>query len=157
MRKTIITALVLGLIAGALTAPMAEAKRKRYKKTVSQAYDAPAIGVSNPVYTGGFSGCDGDTNIGCVIFTTTAKAKYAKVTVVDSSGNKVGGFVSQGDVDGDGIGDGFGSFCGAHTAPVAITAGADLEVNFYPGVCDDGATPSTPTTGEVKVTFTDRP
>ena len=155
MRKTITTVLAAALVLGAFAAPMADAKKKKKAKprVVTDTYDAPAIGVGTPVYTGGASGCSGGNNIGCVEFPTTAKDKFVKIEVTDQSGQKAGGFISQGDTDGDGIGDGFGEFCGAHAGPVAITPGVPVKVSLYNGSCADGSQ-STVTTGTVKATFT---
>ena len=154
MRKTITTVLAVGLIVGAFMAPSADAKKKKPKpRVVTDTYDAPAIGVSTAVASGGASGCTGGNNIGCVEFPTTAKDKYIKVEVTDQSGQPAGGYLSQGDTDGDGVGNLFGDFCGAHLAPVAITPGAPVKISLYNGTCVDGSQ-STVTTGTVKATFT---
>ena len=79
-----------------------------------------------------------------------------KIEVTDASGQKAGGYVSQGDTTGDGVGDLFGDFCGAHAGPVAITPGVPLKVSLYAGTCFDGS-PSVVTTGDVKATFTTKP
>ena len=157
MKKLLATAISVGLVFAALGAPSAEAgkKKKRYKRTATAQYQAPAIGASTPVVSGGFSGCDGETNIGCVSFATSKKDKFIKVAITDASGQNVGGFISQGDKDGDGIGDGFGTFCGRHTTPVAIDPGVPVKVSFYAGVCEDGS-PSIVTSGKVKAVFTNR-
>ena len=151
MRKIIPTVLATALVLGAFVAPAAEA-RKRKKRTVTAEYQAPAIGAFTVIGGGGFSSCGGSANIGCVEFPTTKKDKTVQVTITDSSGQKVGGFLSQGDTNGDGVGDGFGTFCGGHPGPVPITPGVPLEVSFYAGTCEDGS-PSTPTTGKVKAVF----
>ena len=157
MRKTITTVLAVGLIAGALLAPSADAKKPKKAKprVVSDTYDAPAIGIATPVASGGGSTCAGGNNVGCVEFPTTSKDKYVKIEVTDQSGQQAGGYLSQGDTDGDGVGNLFGDFCGAHAAPVAITPGVPLKVSLYNGTCADGS-PSTVTTGTVKATFTSR-
>ena len=156
MRKTITALLAVGLIAGAFMAPAAEAGKKKKKskpRVVTDTYDAPAVGVASPVVSGGGSTCSGGTNIGCVEFTTSSKDKYVKIEVTDQSGQKAGGYISQGDTDGDGVGNLFGEFCGAHAGPVAITPGIPVKVSLYNGTCSDGS-PSTVTTGTVKATFT---
>ena len=155
MRKTITTILAAALVLGAFAAPMADAKKKKKPKprVVTDTYDAPAIGIASPVVSGGGSTCSGGNNIGCVEFPTTAKDKYIKIEVTDQSGQKAGGYISQGDTDGDGVGNLFGEFCGAHTAPVAITPGVPVKVSLYNGTCSDGSQ-STVTTGTVKATFT---
>jgi hypothetical protein len=155
MRKTITAVLAVALVAGAFMAPAADAKKKKKAKprVVTDTYDAPAIGAATPVVSGGASGCTGGNNIGCVEFATSSKDKYVKIEVTDQSGQKAGGYLSQGDTDGDGVGNLFGDFCGAHLAPVPITPGVPLKVSLYNGTCADGS-PSTVTTGTVKGTFT---
>lgn len=103
MRKTIMLVLMVGLIARAFMAPSADAKKKKPKpRVVTDTYDAPSIGVIVPVGGGGISSCSGGNNIGCAEFPTTAKDKFVKIEVTDQSGQKAGGYVSQGDTTGDG-------------------------------------------------------
>ena len=158
MRKTIITLVAVGLVAGALLAPAAEAgkKKKRKARVVTATYHTPAGGVATPVVSGGISSCTtGVANVGCIEVPTTAKDRYVKIKVTDASGQNVGGYVSQGDTNGDGIGDLFGDFCGAHSSPVPITPGRPLKVSVYSGTCADGS-PSVVTTGTIKATFTSK-
>lgn len=159
MRKTLATLVAVGLVGGALLAPAAEAGKKKKKskpRVVTATYHTPAIGVATPVVSGGASRCDGTLNVGCAEFPTTGKDRYVRIQVTDASGQNVGGYVSQGDTNGDGIGDLFGEFCGKHTTPVAITPGRPLKVSLYGGTCADGS-PSVVTTGEIKATFTKKP
>ena len=160
MRKTVVTILAVGLVAGALLAPAAEAGKRKKKKSkprvVSAAYQTPAIGVATPAVSGGASICPNDPNIGCVEFPTTRKDRYVKIEVTDASGQEAGGYVSQGDTNGDGVGDLFGDFCGGHSAPISITPGRPLKVSLYAGTCADGS-PSIVTSGTVKATFTKKP
>ena len=88
----------------------------------------------------------------CVSVIPKLGEKYLKVEILDATGLTVAGYIGQGDTDGDGVGNLYGDFCGAHAAPIAMQAAAPVGVSFYPGACEDG-TPSTPTTGTVKVTF----
>ena len=159
MRKTLTTLLAIGLVGGALLAPAAEAgKRTKSKPRVVKAtYHTPALGVATPVVSGGISTCtNGAANVGCIEIPTTARDRYVKIQVTDASGQNVGGYVSQGDTNGDGIGDLFGDFCGKHRSPVPITPGRPLKVSVYGGTCADGS-PSVVTTGTIKATFTRTP
>lgn len=162
MRKTITAVVAIGLIAGAFMAPAAEAgkkkKAKKYSRTVEASYAHPApgaavgvAGVASAAY-GYCAGYPGE----CVEFATTAKDKYVKVKVDDASGQKVVGYIDQGDVDGNGIGDLVHYFCGEHPAAVPITAGVPVGVNIYSGTCDDGST-AVVTSGDIKVTFSNKP
>ena len=160
MRRTITAILAIGLVAGAFSAPMAEAKKKKpkkYSRTAEASYTTPPVGVSASVAGtsagGGYcAGFPGD----CVSFPTTAKDKYVKIKVDDSSGTNVVGYIDQGDTTGDGVGDLVHRFCGEHAVSVPITAGVPVGVNIYSGTCDE-SNPSAATTGTVTATFSNKP
>ena len=159
MRRTITTILAGALVLGAFAAPMADAKKKKpkkYTRTAEATYANPSPGAA--VAAGGnsaaFGYCAGFPE--CIEFPTTAKDKYIKVKVADTSGQKVVGYIDQGDTDGDGIGDLVHKFCGEHSMAVPITSGVPVGVNIYPGTCDDGSTAAV-TTGTIKVTFSNKP
>ena len=170
MRKTISILIALALVFGALMAPAAEAgkkkkKKKRIERVVEFDYTLGGLGLSlpdNPVLGGG-GVCRLETEalangeIVCHEIPTKVKELYVKVEVNDATGMGPGGFISQGDVDGDGVSDGYGTFCGAHEEPVEMTnPGAPLRISYYYGTCADG-TPSFPTQGTVTVTFSNLP
>ena len=160
MRKTIMTILVGSLVLGAFAAPMADAakkKPKKYMRTAEVDYATPAIGTSvhaagNYASGGACTGFPGD----CISVPTTAKDKYLKVMVVDATGAKVSGAISQGDTDGDGLYNLVHPFCGGHATSVPITPGVPVGVDVYTGTCEDGSA-STATTGTIKVTFSNKP
>lgn len=165
MRKSIVVALILGLLIGALAVPADAGKKKKKKparieRVEEIEYKGGGIGAATPAASGGF--CPFDTRKPpedqpvCIELPTTGDDLFVKVEVQDTAGQKVAGFVSQGDTDGDGVGDLFGDFCGAHEEPVPITPGPALRVSFYNGVCDDG-TPSLVTQGTIKVSFSNLP
>ena len=164
MKKALIFALVIGLIAGAMAAP-ATAKKKKKKKpvkierVVDIAYSAPGAGVSGPAGTasGGICPLADPTTQQCIEVPLEAGDKYIKVEITDASGQNVAGYISQGDTDGDGISDLYGEFCGAHPEPIALTSSAaPVRISFYNGVCADNS-PAIATTGTIKVTFSNLP
>jgi hypothetical protein len=158
----------VGLVAGVFAIAPAEAKKKkpakpvRVERVVELAYTIGGIGFSLPDNPGPYSAAgicpmSDPSAQECIEFPLQAGETHVKVEIVDASTTTVSGFLSQGDVDGDGISDGYGNFCGAHaeTVPLASPA-APVRVSFYPGTCSD-ATPSLPTTGTITVTFSNMP
>ncbi len=163
MKKSVVVLLILSLVAAFAVAPAQAGKKKKKKKPVRVErvveinYDHPGIGVA-PVggYPAGFPGSivEGSTNI-----PTSANDQYIKIEVVDASGQKVWGFISQGDLNGDGAPtDGYAEFCGAHeeTQPLAAPGTPIVGIYAYSGACEDG-TPSVMTTGTIKITFSNMP
>jgi hypothetical protein len=164
VKKIVVTAVTLGLLAGAMIAPADAAKKKRkpvvrIEEVVEFDYTGGQLGASTPAYTGGACLVDPTQPFAChEIIPPSAALKFVKIEVIDASGQKAGGFISQGDTDGDGIGDGYGQFCGAHTESVPLTVpGAVVGVSLYAGVCSDASGPSVVTTGTVRATFSNLP
>lgn len=154
MKKAIVTALILGLVAASLSAPATAKKRKKPKRTertVEGTYLTPSL-----IAVGG---C-GETNaIGCVVLTTGSTERFVTAKVTDAHGQPV--FVSvQADTNNDMQDDvSFGSFCGETTAPIAVPSGQEL--HFWVGVTPDpaiaGCSPGEGTTGTVTATFSNLP
>lgn len=161
MKKAVVVALTVGLMGGAIAAP-AEAKKKKPKpvkveRVVEVDYQTTGIGVATPARTLGVCPFADAQAQECVEVFPEAGEKYVKIEVKDATGQKQYGFISQGDVDGDGISDGYGTFCGAHTEPVELaTASAAVRVSFYPGATASCA-PSIASTGTVVYTFSNLP
>jgi hypothetical protein len=161
MRKTLSVLVVLGLVFGAFALP-AEAKKKKKKqprieRVVEIDYQAPGLGVSTPGPGGGICPFADPTTQECIEIAPALEERYIKVEIDDATGMSVAGYISQGDTDGDGIGDLYGDFCGAHEEPIALQAvGAPVRISFYNGTCADG-TPSVATTGTITVTFSNKP
>lgn len=130
MKKTIITILSIGLVAGALFAPAAEAgkrKKKKYKRTAKEAYTAPAFGQAE---SAGFCPNEPAELNGCASFPTKGKDRFVKVKIKDATGLPVTGTLSHPDQNGDGFVESLGSFCGK-SRKVAIQPGAELIVFPY--------------------------
>ena len=161
MKKTMVTILSMGLIAGALLAPAAEAGKRRrpYKRTATKSYSVPAFGQAD---IGGT--CPGVEQLdGCVSFSTRGKDRFVKVVIKDATGLPVSGTLSHPDQNNDGFVESLGSFCGI-SKKVRIQPGAELIVFPYM-IGSTGATAAfggpeecqgVATTGKVKATFTGR-
>jgi hypothetical protein len=162
MKRTIVVALTVGLVAGVFAIAPAEAKKKkkvvRVERVVEIPYTLGGIGVASPVRTGGVCLTDPTMPASCKEAPLQAGETYVKVEVTDASGTTVPGFISQGDTNGDGISDGYGQFCGAHAEAVALTdSAAPVGISMYPGVCSDATGGGIPTQGTIVVTFSNMP
>jgi hypothetical protein len=130
MRRTIVAALVVSLIAGVLLAPAEARRRRRIVQRVKAEYQTPALGHSDAV-------------IGCLLIADglgvdlipRAGTKYLKLRIKDDSGTSTYAAVSQ-DLDGDGVGDvDYPSVCGKTTKAIKIRPGYGVTVfiNGGPG------------------------
>lgn len=163
MKRSIVVLLILGLVASFAVAP-AQAKKKKKKKNarvervVEVPYTFGGLGVATPVRTGGVCFTDETMPFGCKTVPVQAGERFVKIEVKDSSGTTVPGFISQGDVDGDGISDGYGQFCGAHAKAVALNdESTPVGISMYPGTCSDVSGGGIPTTGTIVATFSNLP
>ncbi len=158
MKKVLTIVLMAAMAAGAFASVPAQAKKKPKERVVEFQYTLGGIGVATPVRSGGVCPMTEPGSGQCIEFPVlSTKEKYVKVEVLDSVPVGPAGFISQGDVDGDGISDGYGTFCRAHEDFIPLEGGtAPVRVSFYPGTCDDG-TPSIPTTGTIRITFSTTP
>ena len=164
MKRSVIFVLALALVAGSFAAPaMAKKKKKkapvRIEQVVEIAYQGGNAGVSTPGPTGGTCFVDPSMPFSCKsAIPESIDFKYVQVEVVDDSGQKAGGFISQGDTDGDTVADGYGQFCGGHPEPIEMTApGNTVDISLYAGVCSDASGPSVVTSGVITVTFSNLP
>ena len=158
MKKSFVAVLlIVGLIAAFNVVP-AQAKKKAKPRVVEFEYTMGGIGISTPAASIGACPMTEPGSGQCIEFPVmSAKEKYVKVEVLDTVPVGPAGFISQGDVDGDGIADGYGTFCRAHEDFIPLEGGTTpVRVSFYPGTCDDG-TPSIPTTGTIRITFSKTP
>lgn len=164
MKKAIVSAVVIGLVAGAMVLP-AEAKKKpkkpvRVEAVVEVPYTGGELGINTPAASAG--GClNGAPAFSCKeIIPPSSGFSYIKIEIKDASGLTVGGFLAQQDADGDGLQDGYGEFCGAHSEFIPLEVpGTVVGISLYPGACDNAGTPapSTPTTGTIVATFSNMP
>ena len=158
MKKTISIILASLVVAGAFGGVPAQAKKKSKPRVVEFQYTMGGIGFSTPVRSLGVCPMTEPGSGECIEFPVLSNSeKYVKVEVLDTLPVGPAGFISQGDVDGDGIADGYGTFCRDQEEPVKLEGGTTpVRVSFYPGTCADG-THSFPTTGTIRVTFSSTP
>ena len=163
MKRLVVLLTILSLTVGTLGVAEAAKNKKKKKprapvkveRVVEYEYQGPGLGFSSPAAAGGYCYPE-PTN--CAQFIPEAGEKYIKIEVTDASGQAVGGSISQGDLDGDGIGDLYGEFCGAHTEPITLAVeGTPFQLSMYAGTCYGTTTPSIMTTGVVKITFSNLP
>ena len=150
MKKILVFALVLGLIAGALSMP-ATAKKKKKKKPVrvERTVEGQYTGAAAGLY-----GNAGGNTIGGFAFASGAEEKYVMVEITDASGTTISGSVGQ-DPDGDMTTDEKGTLCGSTEEPIAIEPGVEVVVYVNQGACNGG--PSIVTQGTIAVTFSNLP
>lgn len=149
MRRILVVGLVLVLGMSSAVTP-AVAKKKKARRVLEIAYNAPGLGVA-PV--GGFP------VPGSQILLLPGE-RFIRIEVTETTGNKVFGWIGQGDLDGNGMNDDlYGNFCGSHPGPIPIADPKQPIAGIYMfnGLCDDLATPSVMTRGTIKVTLSSRP
>ena len=148
MKKTLLVALALSLVAGALAMP-AQAKKKKKKpvkvERVQEArYENPAIG------TAGVGAC-----AGCPAFATGPGERYISVEVTDDA-LPIGSVNLSWDTDGDGTADTGVTVCGATEEPVEIPEGVSM-TGFVFAVAGPECPGGGATSGTIKVTFSNMP
>jgi hypothetical protein len=143
MRK-LATLLLALLVIGCF--PGLSSARNR-SSTYEGTYSAPAQGAcveGGGHYACGYvSGCD--LTPGCAVIELRRAADTVSVEIEDSSGQQVLGRVY---VPGRGF---VGWVCGASENPLPVDGAAEIYVYIMAGTCSDSS-PSTPTTGVVRVT-----
>jgi hypothetical protein len=152
MKKSVVVLLVLGLIFASL-AGSAEAKKKKKKppvpakveRVVDFSYVCPCPGLYQ------FGSATG-TNLGGGPIATGADDIYLAGEVKDTAGQPVAVSIEQ-DVDGDGLNDAVGDFCGKTDQPIAINPG--LEIRVFIG--DPSICPGPAAGGSVHFTLSNMP
>lgn len=146
MKKLLISAVVVGLVAGSLAAP-AVAKKKKKPKRVERVAEAAYSGSANIVYLPGASFGGGAFAIG-------GDEQYLSFKITDASGTTVSANVGQ-DPDGDNQVATVGEFCGKTEEPIKVEPGLDVTVFVEQGTCGGG--PSIVTEGTIKATISNLP
>ena len=157
MKKTFVMLLVLGLIAGMMSAPVDAKKKKKKKKKVVKiervaqgTYIAPATAAGNCTQTDG---------VGCMTIQAGATESYLTAKITDTHGQPVAVAIKA-DLDGDMQSETlYGTFCGETAEPIKIDPGA--EIIFWIGITPDtaalGCAPGEATQGTLDVTFSNLP
>jgi hypothetical protein len=167
MKKAIVVALTAGLVAGALVGPADAGKKKKkpipapapvkVERIVELEYAVPNLGVATPATAGGVCMLDLDNPGSCVNIPLQAGEAFVKIEVKDTAGQKAFGFLSQGDTDGDGIGNLYGDFCGAHPEPIEmLSQSVPLQISLYNGARGN-CVPSVVTRGVLTATLSNMP
>jgi hypothetical protein len=156
MRKLIVVALVMGLIAGAMLMP-AEAKKKKKKppvpvkveRTVDFDYVCPCQGNYQ------FGSATG-TNLGGGPLPIGSEELFVSIIAEDTSGMPVLVSINQ-DTNGDGLNDGVADVCatGEKGDAAEVTPGLELRLFITTGPCGDGA--SVPFGGTLHITLSNLP
>lgn len=156
MKKTIVAALAISLVAGALAMPATAKKKKkkpaRVERVVETTYDLAALGIGDPV---GAGVCLGATN-SCGRAPTGPDEKYVKVEIADATGLPTSFTLGQ-DTDPAALGTEhqLGEFCGTTgDAPIEIIPGAEILV--FPWTAGP-ACAALGTTGTVTFTLSNLP
>lgn len=153
MKKAIVMALVLGLIAGMMSVPATAGKKKKKKKKnvrvereAQGTYALPSLVVAG--------GCGQADAIGCVTFATGGKEQWiTKAQVTDEHGQPV--YVSiQQDTDGDNQMDNtVGSFCGELEESLKFIKGYEVAFWVMTPPTDIACPTGQGTSGAIDVTF----
>ena len=151
MRKSLTVLLAASLVTGALLAPSADAAKKKKKpkkvsRTVTQTYQAPAIGNGAGV-------CLKPTN-SCAETPTATADKYVIIEITDAAGLPVNAGFGQ-EIDGELGVENYQAFCGKTPKPVKIEPGYPITV--FPWAAPGAACPGVATTGTVKLTLSNLP
>jgi hypothetical protein len=155
MRKMIVVAVVIGLLAGAVVAP-AEAKKKKVKKNakivrvVEGGYDNPAIGVPGVVGT--------STLGGAVEFPVYPTESYISVAITDDGGQPVTATLSQNTDTSDDSWEIFATICGKTEQPLVVAPGVTVRISVYtmPGPDQPNCT-GPASSGTIEATFSNLP
>ncbi|MDQ3940212.1 MAG: hypothetical protein M3238_02550 [Actinomycetota bacterium] len=147
MKRSVVTLLVLGLLAGMMVASPAEAAKKKKKtRKVQGSYAAPATIVG---------ACSQTDGVGCMAIVSGPKETSLTAKVTDQHGQPVSISV-EADLDGDSSTEtSYGSFCGETEEPIQIDPG--VELIFWVGRADvallDACAPGAATQGTMDVIF----
>lgn len=146
MKRFVVIAVTVGLIAGALAAAPAQAKKKKPKRTTR---------TEEGVYNGGAGVATlYAINFGGARWDTATTEHYVTVELTDMTGQTVGFDLGQ-DPDGDSQAAIIGSGCGKTTIPVPIQGGVPVIV--FVGSLTACGDPAPAFKGTIKITFSNIP
>ncbi len=154
VRKAIAVALAVGLLTGAMAAPVEAGKKKKKPKRVERVVEFDYVCPCPGFYQ--FGSATG-TNFGGGPLAVGAES-YIKITAEDASGTAVLVNVNQ-DTDGDGFNDPVVEVCATDEAPkepAEINPGLEMRLFITTGTCEDGS-PSVPVGGTLTITLSNLP
>lgn len=153
MRKMIISALVLGLVAGSLSAPAIAKKKKKpvkVERVAEATYDNPAVGIGGVVSSGSAGGS--------MEFPLLPGEKYLSLDVTDGSGTAVYASLSQDTDPATPSWEIFAGICGKTDAPIEVAPDLPVRVTITAGPGRDVPTcAGVATSGTVKATLSNLP
>lgn len=156
MKKIIVMALVLGLVAGMAVSPATAKKKKKKKKPVKVereafgTYDSPAIGHPSAV-----AFCSGST--GCAQIALEPKERWVKLEIEDATGLPVYALAGQ-DTDGDNFADVSFTFCGSTgDEPIEVEPGYEINIFISAGPGAPPACAGVGTSGRVAAVLSNLP
>lgn len=154
MKRAIILALVLGLLAGALSAPAVAKKKKKkttkVERTAEGTYENPAIGVGGVVSSGAAGGS--------MEFPLMPGETYLSLDIKDGSGTAVYASLSQNTDPATPSWEIFAGICGKTTEPIAVAPDLPVRVTITAGPGRDVPTcAGVPTSGKVTATLSNLP
>jgi hypothetical protein len=146
MKKLVATSILVGLLAGALVAPVEAAKRKPKSRSAQGSYDNPALGI--PGVAG--SGAAG----GFYEFAVMPKERKVAIKIVDDGGQAVTATLSQNTNPDTPQWEIFATICGKTSKPLAIAPNLAVRVSVYttPGR-DQFTCTGVASSGTIKATF----
>ncbi len=144
MRRLLMCCLVSGVVVAGLPG---SASSEPQGRTISEAYQAPALGAALTVagYNASAYSWNCDRRQGCVTLLRKKNERFVSLKIKDSTGMPA--FVQVFDV-----GEPIAEFCGETTKTLDVRHSGILFAYIVGGTCADGS-PSTPTTGVLEATF----
>ena len=148
MKRTVMVAMALCLTASFLAgaAEAGKKKPKRVERVAEARYENPSPGSAQ---TGG-------VGLNIPAFPTAPTEVFVSVEVLDDV-NPMAGVRVRWDPNADGVSDGAFFVCGATDEPVALPGGVTLDVFPYIGGDQVACPGGIPTSGTVKMTFSNLP
>jgi hypothetical protein len=148
MKKLIVSALVLGLLATAAVAPAYAGKRKQ--RVAKGTYENPAIGIPGVVGTSSAGGA--------FEFAVGAKESFIDIQITDDGGQSVTATLSQDTDPSTPSWEIFATICGETEEPLTIEPGVAVRVSVYTMPGPEQPTCTGPaTSGTIKATFSNLP
>ena len=146
MKRLLISALTIALVAGALALPAEAGKKKRTQRVATGTYENPAIGVPGVVGSAAAGGA--------VEFPLGPTEKFISVEITDDLGRPVIATMSQDTDPSTPTWEIFATICGGTEEPLPVQPGVAVRVSVYTSPGPDQPTCTGPaTSGTIKATL----